>query len=87
MRRRGRRGPPWPGELLSFDELRWREAGDRFTEDALARWTAARQAFAGTHSLDDVQTMIGGQCWRRAAFLDGIVWDPRELQPGLDQRA
>ena len=52
---------------------------------ALRRWSAAREAFAEAHGLDYVRTMIGGRCWRRLAFLEGMVTDPRERQHTWDR--
>jgi hypothetical protein len=54
---------------------------------AVSRWSAARQAFAEAAGLDYVVTMIGGRCYRRLAFLDSIVSDPRERQPAWDRPA
>ncbi len=51
---------------------------------AVSRWLAAREAFAASHGLDYVVTMIGGRCYRRLAFLDRIVPDPRDRQTAWD---
>jgi hypothetical protein len=54
---------------------------------ALWRWSSARAAFAESHGLEYVVTLIAGRCYRRAAFLDAIVTDPRERQTAWDTPA
>lgn len=81
----------WPGEADAAEiEARGWRPGTQLTPQvmesvAVARWVAAREAFAESQGSEYVYTVIDGVCWRRLAFMDAIVMDPREWQHTWDQ--
>jgi hypothetical protein len=81
----------WPGEAgaSEIEAAGWSpgtQPTPRVLEDvAVRRWVLARQVFAEAHGSDYVYTVIGGRCWRRLAFMDEIVIDPRERQHTWDE--